>query len=568
MNERNTPPYATKVVDLKPRGGDRVAHSQFGNFVPDEELIQSTARIKNQRDLIMDRLEKMNSSSDRVSRTVFDKVRRDYSLQLETISELLVEKKQSLKEEIKKLYISREKLSFEVNRHREILEEAEFRHFLGEFTQSQYQEVENFETKEIEKLEADLAHISQWVRTHEDLFDPEDFGQKRPEKKPVPSFPESRTQETVTSAQPLPQATAPTSAKAVETPPQVPATPAVPQPAQRAAEPALPPMQKSAPEPAFDAQKTEKTLVPASEDRSEEISEHGIDEFSYLFETEPEPAPQDEVDFNGTESNIKELLAAAASAPIEQAKSAPKMPEQPAPEEPLPAPVAEPKPAAPLPKLEATAIDTPAVNPEPAAEEDLFIPEPEDEDYFKRDKLDESSLNVAKPQDEDSVTASKESISAAPVPPPAGDAARQALRPDPQKPVNRDESISNILDSIRLDDEVEAKPAEAASVATQGAEASEGEFKLILTQGDLDEKIFPVRENTSIGRSPSNDVMLKEPKVSRQHAAINKYNEHYIIIDLKSSNGVYVNGVKVDECVLHLGDEISIGGYKFQFQQA
>ncbi|MBI2339478.1 MAG: FHA domain-containing protein [Deltaproteobacteria bacterium] len=76
-----------------------------------------------------------------------------------------------------------------------------------------------------------------------------------------------------------------------------------------------------------------------------------------------------------------------------------------------------------------------------------------------------------------------------------------------------------------------------------------------------------MKDNVSIGRSPSNDLVLTAPKVSRQHAAINKYKDQYIIIDLKSSNGVYVNGRKVDEHVLMEGDQISVGGYKFVFQK-
>ena len=98
MNDRNTPPsFSNKVVDLKPRGGDRTAHSPFGQFAPDEELLQSTARIKAQRDIILDRLEKMRSSQSRVSKGVYEKVRRDYTLQLETVNELLSEKKHLLK---------------------------------------------------------------------------------------------------------------------------------------------------------------------------------------------------------------------------------------------------------------------------------------------------------------------------------------------------------------------------------------------------------------------------------------------------------------------------------------
>ncbi len=74
-------------------------------------------------------------------------------------------------------------------------------------------------------------------------------------------------------------------------------------------------------------------------------------------------------------------------------------------------------------------------------------------------------------------------------------------------------------------------------------------------------------ENVSIGRSPSNDLVLPAAKVSRQHAAINKYKDRYILIDLKSSNGVFVNGRKIDEHTLEEGDEISVGGYRFVFKK-
>lgn len=576
MNDRNSP----KVVDLKSRG-ERVANSQFGNFVPDEELLQSTARIKNQRDLILDRLEKMSDAQNRVSKTVFEKVKRDYSLQLETISELLVEKKHLLKEEIKKLYLNREKLAFEINRHREILEEAEFRHFLSEFTQTQYQEVENFETREIEKLESDLSHISQWIRSHEELFDPEDFGQKRAEKRleqppePAPlQQPPARPEAKIAAPVPPPPASAAPQVKTPE-PPAVASRKPEPQtqPSERtvtAQVPATTAPQISAPaveqpliakqDAPVDLQKTEKAIVPLSVE-DDAAAEHDADEFSYLFaDGQESPAPEASVDFSATESNIKALLEQTtpqAPQPTQTAPTKPEVPAAKAPTEPARPTTPEPKPQAPV-QTKAPLPPAPVVEEDP---EEIFIPEPEESenDYFTDDKSEEVSVSVATSLDDDSITAAKGEVS---VPAPAPD--RQVLRPDPQKPVNRDESISNILDSIRIDEDTGAKQQTTAEPAA----SVETEFKLILTQGDLDDKIYAVKENTSIGRSPSNDVVLKEPKVSRQHAAINKYNEHYIIIDLKSSNGVYVNGVKVDECVLHPGDEISIGGYKFQFQQA
>lgn len=536
MNERNTPSYSNKVVDLKPRGEGRIAHSQFGHFVPDEELLQSTARIKSQRDLIHERLQKMNTSQTRVSKGVYDKVRRDYTLQLETINELLLEKKQLLKEEIKKLYINREKLSFEINRHREILEEAEFRHFLAEFTQSQYQEVENFETKEIEKLEADLTHISQWIRTHEDLFDPEDFGHKRPETT-------NKSQEAVTKtvARPEPQS---------EVVPQKASEPAPSETATAHAEKAIE---------TFDQE-------PVTTAPSDNVEKSDTGDFSHLFSDDKTTREGEDL-FGSTEDNINALLESSESSSSQEEETTP-----------LKA------------RIDNTTHDTSAEadklddvsepeSQEKSAEEDDLLPEPLEEDYFKQDKVNESSFSIQK-QEEESVTASRGQPISQPAQPHtvsapqaktvgevsrAGITDRQVTTPDVVKPVSRDDSISNILDSIRLDDDDAAAPTstEIAAAST----AIQTEFKLILLQGDLDDRVFAVKDNTAIGRSPSNDVILKEPKVSRQHAAINKYNEHYILIDLKSSNGVYVNGAKVDECVLHPGDEISIGGYKFSFQK-
>lgn len=534
MNERNTPSsYSNKVVDLKPRGEGRIAHSQFGHFVPDEELLQSTARIKSQRDLIHERLQKMDTSQTRVSKGVYDKVRRDYTLQLETINELLLEKKQLLKEEIKKLYVNREKLSFEINRHREILEEAEFRHFLAEFTQSQYQEVENFETKEIEKLEADLTHISQWIRTHEDLFDPEDFGHKRAEA-PI------KSQEAVTKTvtRPEPQS---------EIVPQKTSEPAPSETATAHAEKAAETFDH---EPV--ATTPSKTIEPPA---PTQISESDADDFSHLFSDDKSGHAVEDL-FGSTEDNIRALLESSESTSSQEETT------------PLKA------------RIDDTAPDLSAETEpqEESAEEDL-LPEPLEDDYFKQDKVNESSFSIQN-KEEVSVTASKNLSTSQPVEPRAATTSqtntvgeisrvsmtdRQVTTPDATKPVSRDDSISNILDSIRIDDEDAVAPATAEIAAASAA--IQTDFKLILLQGDLDDRVFAVKDNTAIGRSPSNDVVLKEPKVSRQHAAINKYNEHYILIDLKSSNGVYVNGTKVDECVLHPGDEISIGGYKFSFQK-
>ncbi|HSA58503.1 MAG TPA: FHA domain-containing protein [bacterium] len=72
--------------------------------------------------------------------------------------------------------------------------------------------------------------------------------------------------------------------------------------------------------------------------------------------------------------------------------------------------------------------------------------------------------------------------------------------------------------------------------------------------------------NVYIGRSPSNDVVLKEPKVSRKHAEIQNVNGKYVLLDLESSNGTFVGGKKIAEYTLQPNDEIVIGNTKMVFK--
>ena len=66
----------------------------------------------------------------------------------------------------------------------------------------------------------------------------------------------------------------------------------------------------------------------------------------------------------------------------------------------------------------------------------------------------------------------------------------------------------------------------------------------------------------TIGREYDNDVVVDNKLASRHHAVIQKIKNAYFIKDEQSTNGTYVNGVKIpsDKYVkLNLGDKITIG---------
>ena len=67
-----------------------------------------------------------------------------------------------------------------------------------------------------------------------------------------------------------------------------------------------------------------------------------------------------------------------------------------------------------------------------------------------------------------------------------------------------------------------------------------------------------------IGRDLGNDVHIDNIAVSREHAKIIRGSNYYLIEDLNSTNGTFVNGKKINKKFLKEDDEISIGKHSLQ----
>ena len=70
----------------------------------------------------------------------------------------------------------------------------------------------------------------------------------------------------------------------------------------------------------------------------------------------------------------------------------------------------------------------------------------------------------------------------------------------------------------------------------------------------------PARTIT-VGRTPKNDIVISSLTVSRVHASINFEGGSFVIKDLKSQNGTFLNGSLIKQAKLKNGDIIKIGGY-------
>lgn len=84
----------------------------------------------------------------------------------------------------------------------------------------------------------------------------------------------------------------------------------------------------------------------------------------------------------------------------------------------------------------------------------------------------------------------------------------------------------------------------------------------------LDERAIPLTSvPVSLGRSLENDIILEDPSVSRRHAQIIHRYGRLLLRDLNSRYGTFVNGRRIEECVLRPGDVIGLGEVTLRLEQ-
>jgi pSer/pThr/pTyr-binding forkhead associated (FHA) protein len=72
-------------------------------------------------------------------------------------------------------------------------------------------------------------------------------------------------------------------------------------------------------------------------------------------------------------------------------------------------------------------------------------------------------------------------------------------------------------------------------------------------------------EVTTAGRAPDSDIFLDDVTVSRRHAEFTRAAQGYLVRDVGSLNGTYVNRERIEEVLLGHGDEVQIGKYRLLF---
>ena len=83
--------------------------------------------------------------------------------------------------------------------------------------------------------------------------------------------------------------------------------------------------------------------------------------------------------------------------------------------------------------------------------------------------------------------------------------------------------------------------------------------------GAVGERFLLDSDRAVAGRSEQADIFLDDVTVSRKHAEFVREGTTFVVRDIGSLNGTYVNRTRIDQSVLRSGDEVQIGKYRMTF---
>jgi hypothetical protein len=135
-------------------------------------------------------------------------------------------------------------------------------------------------------------------------------------------------------------------------------------------------------------------------------------------------------------------------------------------------------------------------------------------------------------------------------------------------------SLTLSTDPLIAIDDLKVQAAKKASVAeTQNTHGNADEMDdsvpvraAFLIVGGT--KVFTLQQAvTNIGRRLDNHLVVDDPRVSRYHAQIRYVRGRFIIFDLNSTGGTYVNGQRTSQSALYPGDVVSLAGLPIIFGQ-
>jgi pSer/pThr/pTyr-binding forkhead associated (FHA) protein len=136
----------------------------------------------------------------------------------------------------------------------------------------------------------------------------------------------------------------------------------------------------------------------------------------------------------------------------------------------------------------------------------------------------------------------------------------------PGVPPEQSPERTSVFRADFLDAEGTEQPAQEPSSVAGVDALPAGSALLVVKRGpNAGSRFLLDRDTTSAGRHPDSDIFLDDVTVSRRHAEFRREGGEFVVIDVGSLNGTYVNREPVDQAVLAGGDEVQIGKFRLVF---
>jgi hypothetical protein len=133
---------------------------------------------------------------------------------------------------------------------------------------------------------------------------------------------------------------------------------------------------------------------------------------------------------------------------------------------------------------------------------------------------------------------------------------RVSLLEDAGVPAEQVRVEADLVDRHGMDMGPNSEHTRAIQVPT--AQRHEAEPPLVLVAAGRSYPL-PVGRAVTVGRALDNDIILDSPSISRHHARLSPRSNHWLVEDLASTHGLYVNGRRVSASLLRPGDELRLG---------
>ena len=125
--------------------------------------------------------------------------------------------------------------------------------------------------------------------------------------------------------------------------------------------------------------------------------------------------------------------------------------------------------------------------------------------------------------------------------------------------------VTSTLNLGALDDGVDQEPPDTTAGRVSGS-LPPGTALLAVRRGpNAGARFLLDSERTTAGRRPDSDIFLDDVTVSRKHAEFVRRGDDFVVRDVGSLNGTYVQRDRIDEAVLRDGDEVQIGKFRMVF---